>query len=300
MTEWPSPDREVVYLPAPSQPTVPSEEERRVRLASARIRTGLPVSDSILDEILRKEGKRTGLFTQAERVEMDYGHELVGQAHEVLAGAEALLGQVHVSWLDGRRVARVLLTAQVDHYSKLLSERLGADRVLVEQTPLSAAEIAALQASLRDDRETLAEHGVFISQSGTGRNGFEIWYLARDQRTGERTLRERYGTDAILNYLGASNHTFSPFPFASWLAEEDLLHVFYALPVNGERAGHCQAFEDDRAVVVALTIKDWRGAKRLVGGFTPSHATVKLRNPLGERVVIDDSVNVARPHWTQL
>ena len=51
-------------------------------------------------------------------------------------------------------------------------------------------------------------------------------------------------------------------------------------------------------MIVALTILDWRGAKTLVGGFTPLHATVKLRSPLGARAVIDNSENSARPHWT--
>jgi hypothetical protein len=45
-------------------------------------------------------------------------------------------------------------------------------------------------------------------------------------------------------------------------------------------------------------IKDRRGWKTFVGGFTPSHATIALARPLGGRVVIDDSANRARPHWT--
>lgn len=77
------------------------------------------------------------------------------------------------------------------------------------------------------------------------------------------------------------------------------LHVFYGLQHNGERPGSCQAFEDDNAVVVSLTVSDWHGAKTLIGGFTPSHATVELSRPLGDRVVIDDSANRVRPHWTQ-
>ena len=52
-------------------------------------------------------------------------------------------------------------------------------------------------------------------------------------------------------------------------------------------------------MIVALTILDWRGAKTLIGGFIPSHATVRLDSPVGDRVVIDDAENRARPHWKQ-
>jgi hypothetical protein len=110
-------------------------------------------------------------------------------------------------------------------------------------------------------------------------------------------MQDRFGDFATIRYGGASNHTFRPFPFGSWLAEEDRLHVFYGLPRNGEQPGACQAFETETAVVVALTIKDWRGAKTLVGGFSASYATVQLREPLGLRAVIDDAHNCARPHW---
>jgi hypothetical protein len=51
---------------------------------------------------------------------------------------------------------------------------------------------------------------------------------------------------------------------------------------------------------VSLTIKDWRGAKTLVGGFIASHATVQLREPLGDRSVIDGADNRARPHRTDV
>ncbi len=110
--------------------------------------------------------------------------------------------------------------------------------------------------------------------------------------------RSRFGDGAKLNYRGASEHTFSPFPFASWHAEDDLLHVFYGSPRNGERPVGCRAFENDRPVVVALTIEDWRGAKTAIGGFTPSHATGRLSRTLGDRIVIDDSHNRVRTHWT--
>jgi hypothetical protein len=73
--------------------------------------------------------------------------------------------------------------------------------------------------------------------------------------------------------------------------------VFYALPRNGEKPGGCTCVERPEAVIVALTILDWCAAKTLVGGFTPSHATVALDEPLGDRAVVDSFDNRARPHW---
>jgi hypothetical protein len=115
----------------------------------------------------------------------------------------------------------------------------------------------------------------------------------------ERVLRDRFGEFATIRYQGASNHSFRRFPFGSWLADKDRLHVFYGLPHNGERPGGCQAFETESGVIVSLTILDWRGAKTLIGGFIPSRATVQLREPLGDRIVTDDAENRSRRHWTQ-
>ena len=128
----------------------------------------------------------------------------------------------------------------------------------------------------------------------------EVRYFAANPSRAETLLRERFG-DTIRPCLeGAGLNTFRRFPFASWHAESERLHVFYALPLNGERPGGCLAHEADDSVTVALMIKDWRGWKTLVGGFTPSHATIALTGPLDGGVVIDDSVNQARPHWTAL
>ena len=139
-----------------------------------------------------------------------------------------------------------------------------------------------------------------MTRSGTGIEGFEIEYLAADFERADRVLQDGFGDFATIRYRGASNHTLRVWPFGSWLAEDDRLHVFYAMPRNGERPGGCQVFETESMVVVSLTIKDWRGAKTLVGGFIASHATVQLREPLGDRSVIDDADNRARPHRTDV
>ena len=153
---------------------------------------------------------------------------------------------------------------------------------------------------VRAQAQELADQGIFLTRHAIGLDGFEIAYLAANRERAGRVLNKRFGAFATIRYQGASNHTFRPFPFGSWLAHENGLTVFYGLPRNGERPGGGQAFETEHAVIVALTILDWRGAKTLIGGFIPSQATVQLREPLGDRVVIDDAENRSRPRWTQV
>lgn len=278
-----------------------SETEQRVVIATARIRQGLSVSDAILTDVLasQQSASQLGIFTPAEQEDIYGDHDRVERAREVLADAEEVLGSLQVCWVNGRRGIRALLTGEHDRWHQRLSAAVGAELVVVDQAAMTERESLRLQHEVHAATRELADQGIFVTRYGDGVSGFELSYLAWDPAAAEAALRARFGDGVKLDYGGASNHTFSPCPFASWHARNDLLHVFYGLPHNGERPGSCQVFEDDGAVVVALTIKDWRGAKTSVGGFVPSHATVRLSRPLGDRVVIDDSENRVRPHWTR-
>lgn len=118
-----------------------------------------------------------------------------------------------------------------------------------------------------------------------------------DEKRGAALLRQRCGEETPLHYLGASLRGRRPHRFGSWSADGRSLHVFYALPRNGEEAGGAVVAEREDCVIVSLTIVDWLGAKTLIGGFRPSHATVPLAAELGERRVIDNHANLVRPHW---
>ena len=263
MSDWPPPDRKSAYVP----PTLPapqaSEAEQRAVIAAARIREGLAVSDEIVSEILvsSQSTAQAGRFTPAEREDIYGDRDRVEQARAVLGDADEILGGLQVCWVNGQRGIRVLLTAEHDRYRQELSATLGADRVVVDHAVTSERESRRLQAEIHAARSQLADQGIFVTRHGQGVDGLELEYLAWDPGLAEETLRDRFGVEVTLRYRGASNHTFRPFPFASWHAEDDLLHVFYGLPHNGEGPGDCQAFEDDDAVVVSLTVKDCRGAK---------------------------------------
>jgi hypothetical protein len=86
-------------------------------------------------------------------------------------------------------------------------------------------------------------------------------------------------------------------PFASWVIDGNALTVFYALQQNGEQPGRCTAEEHPDSVIVRLTIRAPQGITTTIRGFKGSHATVKLSEPLGDRVVIDAASGDARPRW---
>jgi hypothetical protein len=301
VSDWPPTDRAGVYTLPRQMHEPPTIETQLARLATHRLSQGLPVSGEILEEVLELQQTRDGIETRAEHAERERTSALVDEVRGTLMSSNAgpVLGSVERCWIDGRGGVRVRLTAQLDRYRALLEKQFGPDRIRVEPATFAQAHGTAMQMRLRGDAEILTQHGIRLSRFGTGRDGFQIAFYAWDQQEAEHFLRDRYGTGLILEYQGASSRTFRAFSFASWLAEGDLLHVFYALAHNGERPGSCLAWEDERSVVVALSIKDSRGPKHLVGGFTPSHATVQLERPLQDRVVIDDSANRVRPHWSE-
>jgi hypothetical protein len=156
------------------------------------------------------------------------------------------------------------------------------------------AELRARQERVERHQHELAAEGVYIDP---GANPGELRYFSTDVEKAERLLRQRFGADVPLRYAGASLRALRAHPFGSWLAEGSNLHVFYGLRRNGERFAGCVVAEDDNQVIVSLMIVDWLGAKTLIGGFAPSHATVALAGDLGDRPVIDNFDNRARPHW---
>jgi hypothetical protein len=175
--------------------------------------------------------------------------------------------------------------------------RPDADDVVAGSERFSDDELAAAHERLQADADALAHEGIRLMSFGRQDGRLAIEYCAPERERAEDILLDRYGGFATLAYQGASRWALRPQPFGSWLAEENRLHVFYGLGLNGERPGPCVAAECSDGVVVALSVLDWIGAKRLLGGFTPSHATVELAAPVGDRPVIDNAANRARPHW---
>lgn len=302
MPDWPGPELIAVYDPTRPRAVSASGDDMAAKIAGWRAGQGLPVSDVLVAEVLayaRRSGRaQPGSLTEAEEQDTWGDHQRVELAQAALSDAEPVLGRVEVCWLDGRRAVRVLLTGELERYRQRLLEVLGPDRIVVDQVRFTGVQLAGFQRQVSADADELAAEGIYLTSSWSERDGLAIEYFAVDFERADRMMHERYGAFAEIGYRGASRYAIREHPFGSWLAEDRDLHVFYGLPHNGEAPAGCTAVERVDSVIVSLTILDWRGAKTLIGGFTPAHATVPLESPLGDRAVIDNSQNRSRQHWT--
>jgi hypothetical protein len=259
------------------------------------------VSDEIVSEVLaynERDGS-SGCFTEPERHDIYGDTERVERARAVLADAEDVLSRIEVCWSHGRRAVRVLLTDEHERYRERLAEAIGPDRVVVDQASYSDRELRDLADTVSADSTGLAAQGIYITRYSRTPDGLDLGYYAADFEPADRLLQDRYGSFATIHYNGASRYAIREQPFGSWHAHEHRLHVFYGLHHNGEQPASATVVEREDSVIVSVTILDWRGMKTLIGGFVPSHLTVDLRQPLGERAGIDNSENRARPHWSE-
>lgn len=91
MREWPSGDQRAVYIPPARASGPESDAEIRARIAGARIREGLSVSDEILSQITADQSESgsaaSGVFTEAEQQDIYGDSERIALARAVLVGA---------------------------------------------------------------------------------------------------------------------------------------------------------------------------------------------------------------------
>jgi hypothetical protein len=275
--------------------------ELRSRIARVRFEDGLGVSAEVISEVIAFNARDGdgGWFTEPERDDMFGDPERVQRTRAVLADAEHVVSRIEVCWSHGRRAVRVFMTRERERYGELLGNALGPDRVVIDHARYSDRDLRGYEATIQADSLALADRGVYITHHFRTPDGLELEYYAADFEAADRLLDDRYGAFAQISYKGASRYAICEQPFGSWHADGNQLHVFYALYRNGEQPANATVIEREDSVIVAVTILDWRGAKTLIGGFTPSELTVELLQPLGERAVIDNAENRARPHWRQ-
>jgi hypothetical protein len=223
---------------------------------------------------------------------------LASRAYMLATKAGAAVGMVSQRWLDGRRVVIVPVKADVQHYQELLAAELGSDRIIVTAAEHSEQELTDLSDRIGEDIAALREAGIELSHWGTAEEGVELNYFAADRETAHRFLGERYPPHVRLNWIGPARMAEESQPFGSWVIDGTHLTVFYPLPANEERPGSCTAEEYPDRVVVSLSILAPQGMNTTIGGFSPSHATVDLKDPLGHRTVIDAADDLPRPQWT--
>jgi hypothetical protein len=86
--------------------------------------------------------------------------------------------------------------------------------------------------------------------------------------------------------------------FGSWIAANATLTVFYGLNVNTEQASRVLCAElRDLVIVTVIVSRVVVGPITAAGGSTPTHATIDLQEPLGDRAVLDAAAAPARPRW---
>lgn len=164
MTGWPPEDQASVYLPPAVRAPELSEVEQRAELAAARVREGLAIDDATLAEVVevKRSDPGAGIYTAAERDDISHDSERVEHARALLVDAHEVFGGLEVCWVHGRRGVRVLLTAELDRYRSLLSNTIGADRVVVDKTTMTERELDDLQDQIHAQIDDLAARGVFL------------------------------------------------------------------------------------------------------------------------------------------
>jgi hypothetical protein len=212
-------------------------------------------------------------------------------------------GGTRAGWRDGRRTVIVGLVGDAEaHKAPLLA--IGGGRVAFESVPRTVCELKELAGRVADDRTTLQEAGYDLLGIHTDpqRGVVPVSVVGGgDAAAAHAHFAERYGDAVDVEWLGPSRRREVPHPFGSWTCEGLLIRVFFGLDHNGQQPGEARVAEESRErIVIALTRLQPVGFTTLIGGFQRHHADLQLREPVGERAVIDASAGVARPSLAQL
>jgi hypothetical protein len=163
---------------------------------------------------------------------------------------------------------------------------------------LSGRKLHALQSRVETDWDELVKLGVDIASLGVGDGSVELEYCAADRETTASMLTARYGPALCPLWLGESRTVEVPKAFGTWIAENTTLTVFYGLDVNTEQTARVLCVELRYLVIVTVLVsRVVVGPITAAGGSTPTHSTMDLEEPLGDRVVLDAAAAPARPRW---
>ena len=273
----------------------PGDGDPRARVAAARWRVGLPVTDEIVDDVLRHAeglfvaGRPT--YTEAEEQEMrTYDARL---RRDVAAIVEPQhLAEVRLIWLGGRRGVEVGVTF-ADDYQQRLAQAVGAERVRVVKSEVAIAAALEIQEAVGNDLARLGDAGVDVELV----DGERIEYFAADEATSAALLRDRYGQGANPVWLGPDRDVMGPQPFGSWTADGSQLTVFFPVEGEGVPVILCEARELDQCVIVTVTSSLPAEGPRWLPSFRPWQATLRLKTSVGDRAVLDGIANAPRPRW---
>jgi hypothetical protein len=320
--DWPPPSREIAI-----------GEARQMRLEE-----GLPIDDATLeravDAAMDPEYPVPGAYFTAEELADDeqmeeagsvpwtgvaYGvagaEELadepreaparddpLGMVDEYLRGHPEIDGGTRLGWRHGRRTLFIGLVGDAEPHKARLSE-IGGKRVAFERVPRTMRELGALADRIVDDRTVLEEAGFDLISVGRDpqRGVVDVGLVGgRDAAPATEYFAGRYGDAVAVEWLGPSRYREVPHPFGSWTCEGRLLRVFFGLDRHGHQRGQARVAEESgEQIVIALTRLQSLGLI-IRGDFQPHHADLELREPVGNRAVIDATEGVRRPSLTEL
>jgi Bacterial RNA polymerase, alpha chain C terminal domain len=327
-------DREA-YIPPDADPSrdrywPPADRAMAIEWAREhRLREGLELDDAPLERVadavmeklagpqgrrLRRQGRAPHrlYYTPEERdddrrwQESRGGvpHGLYDAVKKYLDRHPEINGGVDHGWHDGRRVLFVGIVGDAQPHRAALN-RIGGDRVVLERRPHRVSELSAIEDRIRADEPELTAAGLRLEYVWFGREGGGVVYVGVIGGSDERAIAEffaaRYGEAVVAVWLGPNSHKEVAHAFGSWTAEGRRIRVFYGLDFNGQLHGQARVEQEtDGQIVIALSRLEPVGAKTLIGGFSKHQADVELREPAGDRAVIDASAGVARPSVVQL
>jgi hypothetical protein len=301
----PKVDREDDWPPATREIAI--EQAREMRLEEGELAVDDATLERVADAVMDPDWPLPDVFLTAEELDeldrLEEDEDLSMAVKEYLRRHPQIDGGVREGWRDGRRLLFVALVGDAEAHKAPLTQ-LGGDRIAFEQAPRPLPELHALQDRIFDDADELRAEGfdLLLAYSDPERGVVRVELAAAGgAAAAERHFAERYGDAVAVQWRGPSRDREVPHPFGSWTSEGRLLRVFFGLDNNGQKRGSaCVTEEGGDRIVIELTCLQPIGPRTLIGGFRRHHADVELREPVGDRAVIDASAGVPRPSLPQL
>jgi hypothetical protein len=291
--EWPPATREIAL-----------EQAREMRLEE----DGLPVDDATLERVVHDvmnhpDWPLPGAFLTAEELADD---ELLEEDEEYFRRIKDYLrrypdidGSIWMGWRDGHRIVYVGLVGDAESHKAALSQ-LGGDRLAFVRVPRPVHDLEALQSRISDDVRRLDAEGfrVLSSMPDPQRGVVRVDLVGHAVAAAQQHLAARYGDAVAVEWHGPSLWREVSHPFGSWTSEGRLLRLCFGLERGGRPGSARVTDETSERIVIALSCLQQHDVS--FGGFKRHHADLELREPVGDRAVIDASAGVPRPPLAQL
>jgi hypothetical protein len=199
--------------------------------------------------------------------------------------SEEGMGEYHVAYTD-----------DVELHRRALSARLPEPQILrVHRKRYALARLLGIQDQIAKDASGLARDGVLISSAWPDCDlGLEVAFVAADSAQATALLRERYGPELQLRWLGAEWYADEVVPWARYAAGGCERELIVQYGTNScFRFGHVAVSETPEEVRITVVERAPVGFRTQAG--RGRRAVAQLSAPLDRRVVIDGATGEPRP-----